>query len=71
VGFQCTGSNRPTRIEPNWGLYDDFCINHVDEALTMDQKPSSHPIEVPLDNPDDVNQVRLDTKRPSHDADRF
>jgi len=45
------------KIYPDWNLYADFLVEHLSEALGLDGKRSSHPIQVPLDNPDDINQI--------------
>lgn len=48
------------RVFPEWESASEFIVQHLDRALDLDSKRSSHPIEVPLqgENVEDaINQV--------------
>ncbi len=43
---------------PEWQTWDQFVSTEAARALTTDAMLSSHPIEIPIDNPDMIDQVR-------------
>ncbi|VDB93804.1 unnamed protein product [Peniophora sp. CBMAI 1063] len=45
------------RLYPEWRPNSQFINNHLNRALRLDAKPSSHPIEVPLPDPSQINQI--------------
>jgi hypothetical protein len=42
---------------PEWQTWDQFVSTEAARALTTDAMLSSHPIEIPIDNPDMIDQV--------------
>ncbi|KII88967.1 hypothetical protein PLICRDRAFT_109758 [Plicaturopsis crispa FD-325 SS-3] len=44
-------------IFPEWRLDSDFITAHLNDALSLDAKPSSHPIEVDCPDADQINQI--------------
>ncbi|KAI0064924.1 leucyl aminopeptidase [Artomyces pyxidatus] len=45
------------KIFPEWKVDSEFINNILDEALALDAKPSSHPIEVECPDANNVNQI--------------
>ena len=45
------------RLFPEWHPDSQFLNDHLNRALRLDAKPSSHPIEVPLPDPNQINQI--------------
>ena len=45
------------RLFPDWRPDAGFINEHFNRALRLDAKLSSHPIEVPLPDPNQINQV--------------
>jgi aminopeptidase 2 len=45
------------RVFPEWKVYSEFITDHVQQALTLDAKLSSHPIEVDCPDANEINQV--------------
>ncbi|KAJ6455781.1 leucyl aminopeptidase [Mycena sanguinolenta] len=45
------------RIFPEWKANSEFISDHLQSALALDAKLSSHPIEVPCPNADHINQI--------------
>ena len=46
------------RLYPEWEASSEFILKHVNSALKMDAKLSSHPIEVECKDPNMITQVR-------------
>ncbi|KAH8117511.1 peptidase family M1-domain-containing protein [Phellopilus nigrolimitatus] len=44
-------------IFPEWKVYSEFIIDHLNGALNMDAKLSSHPIEVDCPDANQINQI--------------
>jgi aminopeptidase 2 len=47
----------PRRLFPEWGAKMGFINSHLERALELDARRSSHPIEVPCDDAKKVNQI--------------
>lgn len=47
------------RVFPEWKVYSEFINEHLNRALDLDAKLSSHPIEVDCPDANQINQVRL------------
>ncbi|KAF8526633.1 peptidase family M1-domain-containing protein [Hysterangium stoloniferum] len=45
------------KIYPEWNVYSSFYADHTEEALTLDAKPSSHPIQVDVPDANDIGQI--------------
>ncbi|KAF7363266.1 Aminopeptidase 1 [Mycena sanguinolenta] len=45
------------KIFPEWKANSEFISDHLQSALALDAKLSSHPIEVPCPNADHINQI--------------
>ncbi|KAI5119980.1 hypothetical protein M0805_004425 [Coniferiporia weirii] len=54
-----TTNARPVdyRIHPEWKVYSEFINEHLDRALDLDAKLSSHPIEVDCPDANQINQI--------------
>ncbi|XP_052085153.1 glutamyl aminopeptidase-like [Mytilus californianus] len=44
-------------IETSWMALDKFVVNSVQRALEVDGLISSHPVYIPLSNPDEISQI--------------
>ena len=42
---------------PDWRIWDQFVYTDVNEALQLDSLVSSHPIEVPIERAEDVDEI--------------
>lgn len=42
---------------PEWNIWADFVISSLQDALNLDSLRSSHPIEVPVKNANDISQI--------------
>src|ERR1700733_4231361 len=51
-------SNFCRRIFPEWKVHSQFITNHLNAALALDAKLSSHPIHVDCADANRINQVR-------------
>lgn len=49
------------RIFPEWNVDSEFISHHLNRALDLDAKSSSHPIEVDCPDANHINQVILTT----------
>lgn len=47
------------RIFPDWHVTSGFIADHLNQALALDAKLSSHPIEVECPDANHVNQVLI------------
>lgn len=47
-----------TRVYPEWKVDSEFISEHLNDALGLDAKLSSHPIEVRCPDANQINQVR-------------
>jgi aminopeptidase 2 len=47
----------PNRIWPDWRMDSEFISDHLNRALGLDAKLSSHPIEVDCPDANHINQV--------------
>jgi len=45
-----------TRMFPEWRVYTSFYADHTEAALSLDAKRSSHPIQVPIPDANEINQ---------------
>ena len=45
------------RLFPEWRVNSQFINSNLNQALRLDAKLSSHPIEVPLPDPNQINQI--------------
>ncbi|KAF8590749.1 leucyl aminopeptidase [Ramaria rubella] len=45
------------QVFPEWKVYSSFHTGHIESALTLDAKPSSHPIQVEVPDANDINQL--------------
>lgn len=43
--------------EPSWGMMDQFLTNNLHYAMALDSLQSSHPINVPVNHPDEISQI--------------
>lgn len=48
----------PRRLFPEFGLVPDFVSNRMEQGLSVDSRISSHPVEVPDLDVNDITQVR-------------
>jgi hypothetical protein len=46
------------RVYPEWKVNSSFINEHLNRALGLDAKPSSHPIEVDCPDANQIGQVR-------------
>ena len=46
------------RVFPEWKVDSEFITEHLNDALRLDAKLSSHPIEVDCPDANQINQVR-------------
>ena len=44
-------------LHPEWGSWDDFLLDETSEAMHRDCLMNTHPIEVPVKSPEEVEQV--------------
>ncbi|XP_060551724.1 aminopeptidase N-like isoform X2 [Ruditapes philippinarum] len=44
-------------IHPDWEMFEQFVINEVHQAMEFDSLVTSHPIYVPVDNPDEIHEI--------------
>jgi len=44
-------------LEPDWQIWRDFTANDYQQALTLDSNKVSHPIEMPVNKPSEINQI--------------
>ncbi|KZT44121.1 leucyl aminopeptidase [Sistotremastrum suecicum HHB10207 ss-3] len=49
--------NKLVLIQPDWNLYPEFGIEHLADALSLDSRRTSHPIEVPIEDANLINQI--------------
>lgn len=42
---------------PEWDIWTSFINNEVGRGLELDAMRSSHPIEVPVKNPEEISQI--------------
>jgi aminopeptidase 2 len=47
----------PDRVFPEWKLDSAFIATHVHEAMSLDNKLSSHPVEVDCPDANKINQI--------------
>lgn len=45
------------KLFPEWDIWTQFLADDYASALSLDGLRSTHPIEVPVDDPDDINQI--------------
>ncbi|TDL27596.1 hypothetical protein BD410DRAFT_782728 [Rickenella mellea] len=45
------------RLYPEWKVYSEFITEHLNQALALDAKLSSHPIEVECPDANQINQI--------------
>lgn len=57
-------SSSPNRVYPEFKANTEFINDHLQSALSLDAKLSSHPIEVACPDADQIGQVR--PRAPSH-----
>lgn len=44
-------------VKPDWQMQDQFVIDDLLEALYLDSLSNSHPISVPVHNPNEINEI--------------
>ena len=44
-------------IFPEWNIWLQFCDNVYSVALSLDSSPGTHPVEVDVNHPDEVNEI--------------
>ncbi|KAH9512380.1 hypothetical protein Btru_039357 [Bulinus truncatus] len=44
-------------VHPEWKLFDTYVVNDVHTALSNDGLVSSHPLYVPVNHPDEINEI--------------
>jgi len=49
---------RTDKVFPEWRANSEFINEHLNPALSLDAKTSSHPIEVDCPDANHINQVR-------------
>lgn len=42
---------------PDWNMWTTFINNEFDRAMKLDALDTSHPIEIPVNHPDEVNEI--------------
>jgi len=42
---------------PEWGIWNYYAVDHLMRAFELDSLENSHPIEVKVGNPDEINQI--------------
>ena len=47
------------KIFPEWNVHSDFICRHLNAALLLDSKLSSHPIEVDVPDAEQIDQVHF------------
>lgn len=52
------------RVFPEWNLDAAFIALHINDAMLLDNKLSSHPVEVDCPDANKINQAGLDTPTP-------
>ena len=45
------------KVFPEWNVHSDFIGDHLNAALLLDSKLSSHPIEVDVPDAEQIEQV--------------
>jgi hypothetical protein len=45
------------QVEPSWRNKDQFIIDHLQEVFMFDALESSHPISVPVEHPDQIQEI--------------
>jgi aminopeptidase N len=46
-----------SKLFPDWNVWDHFYFDEFLEAMTMDSLQSSHPIQVSIENPSNINEI--------------
>lgn len=44
-------------VEPKWRIHDYFSVDELQSCLRLDAMPSSHPISVPVNSPEEINEI--------------
>lgn len=44
-------------IYPEWNVWEDFTHGDIGDAMRLDSLASSHPIEVPIENAEDIDEI--------------
>lgn len=57
ISLQIPKLNRMNRIYPEWRVNSEFITDHLNQALKLDSKISSHPVEVDCPDANNINQV--------------
>lgn len=45
------------KFQPEWKVWEQYVTDNLQRALNLDSLRSSHPIEVPVNNADEINQI--------------
>ena len=45
------------QFEPEWKFMEQFQHNDLHSVLSLDSLESSHPVSIPVSNPDEINQI--------------
>jgi len=45
------------QVEPSWRSKDQFIIDELQEVFILDALQSSHPISVPVEDPDQIREI--------------
>ena len=43
--------------KPEWNIWNYYAVDHLTRAFELDSLENSHPIEVKVGNPDEINQI--------------
>ncbi|XP_029834124.3 aminopeptidase N [Ixodes scapularis] len=43
-------------VHKDWGMLDQIVVNEVQSVMELDALKSSHPVSVPVDNPDEISE---------------
>ena len=44
-------------LEPSWQMWRNFMVDEIQMAFALDSSSTSHPIEVPVNNAAEINQI--------------
>lgn len=56
IAYHLIGANT-TQYEPSWGYLDELVLNDLQVAMALDCLQSSHQISVPVNRPEEINQL--------------
>lgn len=44
-------------MEPNFGILSQFVVNELHDVFAVDALETSHPISVPVNDPNEINEL--------------